>query len=67
MTPQLCVCTHPPHPDRACAALRVSGPAVDNDREPLSAAGEHRGRIVTPCGCTDYMPELNGNAVGGGL
>lgn len=47
-------CSHLPHPDRPCRVEKVTGPAVDNDREPLSQAGKHKGRTVTRCDCETY-------------
>jgi predicted nucleic acid-binding Zn finger protein len=40
----------------SCTVMLVSGPAVDNDRERLSDADQHHGRIVTRCPCTGYSP-----------
>jgi hypothetical protein len=58
-----CACTHfaGSHAHNgggnACTVMFVSGPAVDNDRERLSDADQHRGRIVTRCPCTGFAPK----------
>jgi hypothetical protein len=41
------------HDGRKCDVLKVGGPPVDNDREPLSMADQHTGRTLTRCGCTN--------------
>lgn len=70
MSPHRCrFCGHHPHPDGRCAVERVTGPASTQGRnlyadngngKPELVGFDHTGRTVTPCGCTDYLPTLNG-------
>lgn len=53
-------CDHPPHPDRSCQVLRVSGPPADN---PHNRAYLHEGRTVTRCGCEQYESSVNGAVI----
>lgn len=58
-----CTCTHfaGSHAHNgdgsACSVMHVSGPPVDNDRDRLTQADQHRGRTVTRCACAGYTPE----------
>lgn len=61
MSPHRCrFCHHLPHPDGRCVVERVTGPAVNTSASSGYRPEDHTGRTVTPCGCTDYLPTLNG-------